>query len=320
MFGSEMLEVAIGLSFIFLFASLVCSAMREGIEGFMKLRAQNLEQWIRENLSDGTKQTPSAGSEIILGGEGAAKGITLAGFYEHSLIYPLFSGEYDRATGRVSSLPSYIPSKHFAGAVLDLLAPADGKSRPALDQIAAAAEKLQNERLKNVVLRAVGDAAGDLDKARAAIEDWYDQSMARLTGYYKRWTQVILIGLGLFVAVGLNIDAIAISQQLLRDKAIRSALASEVASLHGQSAADASKAVDDMSARIKSTGVLIGHPDGKFSWPTADMAGALRIAGWLATALAIMLGAPFWFDLINKLVPIRSSLKPQDKEKPGPAG
>ena len=37
-------------------------------------------------------------------------------------------------------------------------------------------------------------------------------------------------------------------------------------------------------------------------------------AGWLITALAISLGAPFWFDLLSKLVKIRGSGKIKDSE------
>ena len=35
--------------------------------------------------------------------------------------------------------------------------------------------------------------------------------------------------------------------------------------------------------------------------------------GWLLTALAISLGAPFWFDLLNKFIVIRSAVKPHEK-------
>ena len=37
----------------------------------------------------------------------------------------------------------------------------------------------------------------------------------------------------------------------------------------------------------------------------------IRILGWVLTALAISLGAPFWFDLLNKVTYIRSSIRPQ---------
>jgi hypothetical protein len=37
------------------------------------------------------------------------------------------------------------------------------------------------------------------------------------------------------------------------------------------------------------------------------------IAGWLVTAFAASLGAPFWFDLLNKIMVIRSTVKPHEK-------
>jgi len=43
----------------------------------------------------------------------------------------------------------------------------------------------------------------------------------------------------------------------------------------------------------------------------------LSIAGWVITALALSLGAPFWFDLLNKLMKVRTSvpIAPEDKSK-----
>jgi len=39
----------------------------------------------------------------------------------------------------------------------------------------------------------------------------------------------------------------------------------------------------------------------------------LRIIGWLVTALALSLGAPFWFDMLNKFIVVRSTVKPKEK-------
>jgi hypothetical protein len=41
--------------------------------------------------------------------------------------------------------------------------------------------------------------------------------------------------------------------------------------------------------------------------------GAIGLFGLLLTALAITLGAPFWFDLLNKIVVVRSTVKPREK-------
>jgi hypothetical protein len=41
--------------------------------------------------------------------------------------------------------------------------------------------------------------------------------------------------------------------------------------------------------------------------------------GWLLTALAISLGAPFWFDMLNKLIVVRSTVKPKEKSPDEPS-
>lgn len=48
----------------------------------------------------------------------------------------------------------------------------------------------------------------------------------------------------------------------------------------------------------------IGWTDAKVNDPLWWLA---HVLGWLITAGLIMLGAPFWFDLLGKLVPLRSS-------------
>jgi hypothetical protein len=40
------------------------------------------------------------------------------------------------------------------------------------------------------------------------------------------------------------------------------------------------------------------------------------LLGWLITACAISLGAPFWFDMLNKIMVVRSTIKPQEKSQP----
>ena len=52
LFGSTILEVVIGLAFVYLLLSLICSTINELLAGFMKLRARDLEQGIRNMLCD----------------------------------------------------------------------------------------------------------------------------------------------------------------------------------------------------------------------------------------------------------------------------
>ena len=47
MFGSEILEVAVGLALLLLIVSLICTAAKEGLEAIMRTRAMDLERGIR---------------------------------------------------------------------------------------------------------------------------------------------------------------------------------------------------------------------------------------------------------------------------------
>src|SRR4051812_26345198 len=52
MFGSPILEVAIGMLFFYLLLSLICTALNEMIEAWLKNRAYDLERGIRRLLDD----------------------------------------------------------------------------------------------------------------------------------------------------------------------------------------------------------------------------------------------------------------------------
>src|SRR5215471_1260460 len=115
MFNSGVLDVAVGLIFIYLVLSLVCSSISEIIEAKLKIRAVGLERGIRE----------------LLGNKDDVRMVKK--FYDHPLIFSLFPGSYDpgkvdaktKRYARNSNLPSYIPSRNFALALMDLMLPAN---------------------------------------------------------------------------------------------------------------------------------------------------------------------------------------------------
>src|SRR5262245_6832256 len=112
MFGSKILDVAIGIIFLYILISVICSAIRESLEALLKTRAAYLEQGIRELLNDKD-----------------AEGLVI-NFFNHPLIYGLFSGDYKPVKSGLRSgmfasganLPSYIPAKNFALTLLDMAA------------------------------------------------------------------------------------------------------------------------------------------------------------------------------------------------------
>ncbi len=101
MFGSVILDVAVGLVLTYLLLSLVTSAIREGIAGIFKTRAKLMERGIEQLLQD-----PALVKD----------------FYEHSLIFSLYRGTSYEAAKAANTLPSYIPATSFAKAMIDLVA------------------------------------------------------------------------------------------------------------------------------------------------------------------------------------------------------
>ena len=111
MFGSDMVDVALGMVFVYLLLSLICSAVKQLIEQVMKHRARDLETSLRELLAD-----PD--------GTGLVQKI-----YNHGMIFGLFKGAYNPA-GSKRNLPSYIPTRNFCLAILNIVAHrATGASR-----------------------------------------------------------------------------------------------------------------------------------------------------------------------------------------------
>jgi hypothetical protein len=316
MFGSQILDVALGLTFVFLLFSLILTAVRELIEAGLKTRAADLEQGIRELLGD-----PD--------GTGLAKR-----FYEHPLIYSLFKGAYvpggfGRITGASTAarnLPSYIPSRTFAAVVLDL---ARDLAPPPVAAGGPPAAKTPSAQLGGAVRTITRLTGGDLNQTREEIEAWYDSAMDRVSGWYKRRTQILIFWTALGLAAAANVNALGIGEALARGPAVREAVVAEIESAR----LSASMSPEELEARLDRLNALslpIGwsesarsYVEGRLTCRTGDvpcpaqiLAGGVEVGlGWLLTALAISLGAPFWFDVLNKIMVIRSTVKPREKSQ-----
>jgi hypothetical protein len=333
MLSLETLEVAIGIVFVYILISMICTAIREGIEAWLKTRAAYLEYGIRELLHDTI-------------GAGLAKA-----FYTNPVIYSLFSDDYSPQTlsrrpgllAKGNNLPSYIPSKNFALALMDIAARGPDtdpvSSNPnapiiSLDAIRTNVENLKNPAVQRLLLTMIDFAQGDLAKAQANIEAWYDSAMDRVSGWYKRSTQWIIFWIALAVAVGLNVDTIRIADYLFKNDAARAVIVARAQTAAGdkdfltRNYEEIKKEVDAMSLPIGWSagwgGSELGNKDESPKNKSEVTKNKLQsagwwnglfapILGWLATAFAASLGAPFWFDMLNKVMVIRSTVKPHEK-------
>jgi len=241
-----------------------------------------------------------------------------------------------------SKPPSYIPARNFALALMDMAA--RGPETDALTSGATAAEvtvaniranvaSLGNPPVQRALLTALDAAEGSLDRARENVERWFDSGMDRVSGWYKRSTQWIVFTIGLAIAIGLNIDAIAVAEYLYRNDAARAAIV-EHARIATADTAFLERSYAQTMSDLQSLDLPIGWSHVVFGMPWAArqerrvIDGRPRtvtvrngfwdsifspLAGWLCTALAATLGAPFWFDLLNKVMVIRSTVKPAEK-------
>ena len=323
MFGSRILDVAVGLILVFFLVSVICSTIREGLEAWLKSRAAFLEQGIRELLHD----EPAVG---------LARSI-----YTHPLIYSLYAGRYTPgasrhrpfALARGTGLPSYIPSRNFALALLDLAARGpvgQGSGASAASPVLSLAEvranvvNLENAHVQRVLLTAIDTAQGDLDRAVANIGAWFDSGMDRVSGAYKRGTQNVVFAIALVVTVLLNVNTITIADYLYRNDAARAAVVERAEAavrdstpLTGADSARYRRARAELRALELPIGWDIGwgaprqkpHPLAVGFWNDF----LAPVFGLLITAFAASLGAPFWFDVLNKVMVIRSTVKPREK-------
>jgi hypothetical protein len=94
---------------------------------------------------------------------------------------------------------------------------------------AAMAEKAGtiSDDLARTIRTLTANTAGGIDEFRKAIEDWFDQGMASVGGWYKRWTMAVQLGIGLVLAVALNIDTVHIVRELAVNESLRRSLAAQ---------------------------------------------------------------------------------------------
>lgn len=309
-FGTELLNVAIGMAFVYLVMSLIASAMLEIVESGLRTRAKYLWQGIGEILGDGhargllmQKQLPPK--------DAPAGSVTLAEFYEHPIIGGMYYGTYETAVRPAArrKLPAYIPRESFSTAVIDLVSRLNPRPNvSAMQALRNGIAELPHDAPVRKALEAMTRLAGDdVALVQKKLETWYDGAMERVSGWYKRHAQVMLLGIGLALAWSVPVDSWLLAKDLLHNEPKRQALvraASDYVAANPKP--DTKVTADEMKTYLQKLDEF-GSP----LEPTANP----TLLGLLVTAFAISLGAPFWFDLLNKFMVVRAAIKP--KEQPG---
>jgi hypothetical protein len=343
------LDVALGLIFVYLVLSLICSAVSETISSVLAWRSDTLREGIENLLGDDDEQAKAAREKMfnhpVVAGLIRRKGGWLSRRKTLKKI-PLIKNLPAINDVRY---PSYLPARAFAIALLYPDAPATAEAgeleakqgTPAAEararalaleartRVAAAIAGIDNQQTRQALTILWNNAGKDVKKFENGLERWFDDGMSRVSGWYRRRVQVVIWVLALVVTLAVHADSIQIAQALWKDDATRAAVVARTEQLaQQQEQREQQQVPTDPGAYLEEVDKL-GIPLGWGSFPDSDGAldwlkiVLLNILGLGMTAVALTLGAPFWFDLLKKVANIRSAGKPPAEKpvaKPGEAG
>jgi hypothetical protein len=158
------------------------------------------------------------------------------------------------------------------------------------------------------------------------VETVFDGSMERAGGVYKRNAKGVAILIGFSIAVAANADAFHMVNRLSKDSALRDTITRNAGQIVMQNSggsidlevlrSQADEALTDISLPIGWTEINLQQqlgwsPRQPFDLPIFKIIRV--IPGWILSGIAIAMGAPFWFDLLGKVVNVRNTGKPPGK-------
>ncbi|MFN7611114.1 MAG: hypothetical protein ACK5QX_09305 [bacterium] len=338
------LDIALGMVFVFLIFSLCVTALNEFVAAALSSRARWLRKGITALLAkpgagaaDNRSNAPPAKDE--------AKPVDVDQVYRSPFISALGRGPLKSFQLRFapSYVPPWTLVKGMLDAANGAVGTALGTFEQVKEAVTKLPDR---SPIKVTLQDLIARADNDLGKLQGLVEEWFKTFENQLTAWYRQKTQYVLVGLSLVLAVAMNLDTLAMVRVLSSDTKTRAALAEQgfkaaqansstaildLAPL--KSAQDAlanAKAKDGTAEELRklqdnidrelteldkkagqlvdtlaATGLPMGWKELNFAaLSTADQ--LRKVLGWLLTAFALSLGAPFWFDLLQKLSSIRS--------------
>ena len=342
MSGWPILDVAIGLSFVYLLLSTICTALTEGITTQNRSRSKFLERGIESLLGKAAKEDffahPVIRSFVSTTGDSPPRKM---------MRKMMGASRSEKKTwARADKLPSYLPGDKFALVAREI---AEKKGDDG---------KLLHQDLTNAVNAVLRGAVTEAEKNKA-LQVWYDQVMERVGGWYKRHAQTWVRILAVVVVVVLNADTIHITNVLWSDPTVRQLAVEQAKARLKQPPpepvsveyTDADETLPDEApgeigtpgdSSDKHLGVteeqwqllnqlmswdedkkalkaLQASNAGASAWGInwSWLGGVLRRhgLGWFLSMVAVSLGAPFWYGALNRLVNIRNAGAPGKKEE-----
>jgi hypothetical protein len=300
MFGSAVLELAIGMCLLYLMFGGLCSTLREYVARLLSQRETTLVAALASLLG-----TPTP-SDADIHAQSATDAKTTPASDGSNLAARVLGHQLIRGLTEPGKHPSYIPARTFALALLDVLSP-EGKTERTLESVRATVAQIEPAKVREALLPLVTQPAQDLAQLQASIARHFDDAMDRASGAYKRNSQKVIALIALCVTIAFNVDSFSAAKTLWATPGLRAAAV--------QQAETAVKA--GIPSGSPSASELERLPIGWYGLPKDGQGWLLKGLGWLVTAFALTLGTPFWFDLLTRLVNLRAAgPKPPRSDKP----
>jgi hypothetical protein len=175
-----------------------------------------------------------------------------------------------------------------------------------------------------------------LEDLERDIESWFNASMDRASGWYKRRARWLMLAASMVLALALHVDSLSIADFLTRNPDKRAQLVELAQTCHdaqtGQQKADATKVATPASgketptattgkdSRCDNAAVLLDFPVGwpnylaskspeKRDWYCLLFSDGWALIGMILSAFAISFGGEFWFQILGQLVELRAAGK-----------
>ncbi|MCF8246795.1 MAG: hypothetical protein K9J37_07835 [Saprospiraceae bacterium] len=294
-----MLEVIVGMIFTFMLLSLLGTTFNELVSSWRGWRGFYLEEALKRLLE--YKDNPEVFNKFMGN--------------------PMFKQLMQhRAPLRVSQAPAFLSSSNFASILSNVLK----KKNEALESVDDYLGGLpEDSQLRAVLEQFKEEGHTSVDAYKARMQSWFDDVMWQSSGWYKRHLQFVTFFVGLGIAIVLNANSFQIYSHLSTNAESRQEMAALAKTFvnenetlptfvapHdslsvGEIKEEMKKAVN--APEIRTVSNILG-----LGWERSDIMVGIkpwvtRILGWFITALAISLGAPFWFDILKKIVTIQST-------------
>lgn len=232
MFNSVVIDVVIGLVLIYLLYSLLVSIVGEMISSRMQIRANMLKNTIAAMLIDDKEvKTIKTWYEKlwykILWIKRSWNNFFsyIRPDFKYSLAEKFYNYPSIKYLGKneFKNLPAYISKENFSDTLFNTLREkgTGGDDMAKIDFCLKYNTLNIDGETKKHIANLLDTANSNPNLFKTSLRNWFDETMDRLNGWYKRRIQFILFWFGFIMAISFNVDSINIARMLSKDKDAR---------------------------------------------------------------------------------------------------